>query len=73
MPCPVRERRSRWWVGVVGRTKASSRQSETLDCWHGAEHISNAWGQHRGCWIARHVKIRTDWLPVFLIKKWLPV
>jgi len=52
----------------VAREKPS-RQSETLDCWHGAETISNACLQHRGYWIARHATIWTARLPVFWTQK----
>jgi len=47
----------------VAREKPS-RQSETLDCWHGAENISNAWVQHRTDKSAGHVKNRTGGLPI---------
>jgi len=46
------------WVLWVAREKRS-RQSETLDCWHGAENISNAWPQLRTDKSTGHAKNRT--------------
>jgi len=49
------------------------RQSETLDCWHGAEYISNAWGSigDRGGAVMQKTESAT--CQFLKAKKWLPV
>ncbi|CCG37597.1 hypothetical protein XMIN_2586 [Xanthomonas citri pv. mangiferaeindicae LMG 941] len=42
--------RPRWSMrsGLAGRTEEDSAAVGDPDCWHGADKVSYAWGEHRG-------------------------